>query len=333
MVRSPRRILRARWALGCAAVVALNAPIVGVESAHVAGASAATAADVVRCFGAAERDPLNQPCHNPALRYEVQPTPSEAELLPNAPCERVRREGLVHPCAFGTPADEAVGTIALIGDSHASHWRAAVEVVARAQRWAGMSVTNGICPVSTAIKRHGDPAVCRRWNRDVLRWLANHPEVTTVFQSQIISRKGVYGHHGRGVFPAEVAGYRRVWRKLPRSVKHIIVIRDNPKVPSGNFDCVMRARARRRPPGPTCAVSRHYSLRRDPEAVAAARSRLSRVELVDLTPFFCDKRLCFPVVGGVLVHKDAHHLTRLYAGTLGPFLDRAVRRLMDGWTP
>ena len=42
----------------------------------------------------------------------------------------------------------------------------------------------------------------------------------------------------------------------------------------------------------------------------------------------CDRRLCYPVVGGVLVDRNMGHLTGLFSSTLGPFLLRDVDRLM-----
>src|SRR5439155_767026 len=80
-----------------------------------------------------------------------------------------------------------------------------------------------------------------------------HPQVTTLFQVQITSRKGVLVHPGQDEFSAEVDGYRRAWRTLPRSVKHIIVIRDTPKMVTNTPGCVMRAHRRRERPGLACA--------------------------------------------------------------------------------
>src|SRR3954447_6171995 len=77
-----------------------------------------------RCFGAAARDRAH-PCSNAALRTAVVPTPRAARRLPNAPCDFVRA-GVPFVCAFGTPADQAQRTVALLGDSHAVHWRAAL---------------------------------------------------------------------------------------------------------------------------------------------------------------------------------------------------------------
>ena len=88
--------------------------------------SRAVAFAAAPCFGAAARDPW-KPCQNPALRRVVTPTPSQALLIPNAPCEPTQRAALVSPCLFGVKGGDRV---ALVGDSHAEHWRAALEVVA-----------------------------------------------------------------------------------------------------------------------------------------------------------------------------------------------------------
>jgi hypothetical protein len=104
-----------------------------------------------KCFGAAARDPW-RPCGNPALRTVVTPTPSEALLTPNAPCTPTYRAALVSPCLFGF---EGAQEVALVGDSHAEHWRAALEVVAQARRWPG---TRSRWP---AVPSARDPRSCR----------------------------------------------------------------------------------------------------------------------------------------------------------------------------
>jgi hypothetical protein len=284
-----------------------------------------------RCFGAAARAPRRHPCNDRRLRYLVRPRPSIAQLTPNWDCDRQPRFGPVSPCAFGVAPRRAVRTIALTGDSHASHWRAAVDFVADHRRWRGLSITNGICSVSRAIKVLPQPELsqCLDWNAKVLEWLGDHPEISTVVQSQIVRRTSVYAAPGQSQFAAKVRGYTDVWNAFPPSVKHVIVIRDPPTTNPSSAGCVMRARARQRRPGIACAESRALHLRPDPVAVAAKRS--PRAQLVDLTRYMCSRRKCFPVVGGALVHKDTHHLTRVFARTLGPFLLRRVKELSRRW--
>jgi SGNH domain-containing protein len=280
-----------------------------------------------KCFGAASRDPQKL-CVNPALDRVVVPTPIEAEGQPNSPCTIVQTRPFTL-CAFGAPSNKARGTIALLGDSHASHWRAALEVVARAERWHGDSITRSGCPFSRTTKKLRAPLFgeCLEWNRDVPRWFSRHPEVSTVFVVQDTGTKWVIPP-GRDAFATEVAGFIRAWKTLPETVRHIVVIRDTPKDRDSTLACVQQAMHARRDAGQACRVPRSVAMERDPEATAAAQAHSARVHSVDLNSLFCDRRWCYPVIGGALVHKDQHHLTVPWATSLGPYLLRDVRRLM-----
>ena len=268
---------------------------------------------------------------NPRLRLQVVPTPLDASDRPNAPCTLRPPRGLVSECEFGVPRRQASAVIALVGDSHAAHWRAALAVVAREKRWHGISMARAGCPLTKARKDLRSPqeeADCVVWNRQVQAWFAEHPDVHTVFVSSITGSEW-FASGGRSEFGTAAAGYARAWRALPPSVKRVVVIRDTPKSSSATHPCVERAMARRRPAGEACALLRRDSEDPDPAAVAAARmGSRSRVRLLDFNRFICGARRCFPVVGGALVYKDQHHLTAVFATTLGPYLRRAVDRVL-----
>jgi SGNH domain-containing protein len=282
-----------------------------------------------RCFGAASRDPVH-PCRNPALRFSVVPTPSEALLMPTSPCTPLPRSGPPEVCEFGVPRARAVKTIALIGDSHAAHWRAALDVVARAKRWRGLSVYHTQCPFTMAVPvRKRMRSACVPWRRQVLRWLARHPRVDTIVVSQ---RSGgrVRLRPREHPFAAKVAGYVDAWNALPESIAHVIVVRDVPYSEVTTPGCVARAMGRHRPAGRVCALPRETSLRPDPAMAAVTALASRRVQGVDMTRFMCGRRWCFPVVGGALVRKDVGHLTRVFSESLGPFLLRRINRLSAG---
>ena len=95
-----------------------------------------------RCFGAAARDPARTPCRNPRLRLSVTPTPRRAVLDPGAPCKPLKAEGPLVPCAFGAPQAKAKERFALIGDSHAAHWRSGLAAIAPAHRWRGYALVH-----------------------------------------------------------------------------------------------------------------------------------------------------------------------------------------------
>jgi hypothetical protein len=240
---------------------------------------------------------------------------------------------MVEPCEFGYPRDDGARTFALIGDSHAMNWRTTLQVVGDAKRWHGVSLTRGGCPMSTAVRNRPEPArsQCRTWQREVVEWLGGHPEVSTVFVAQLAAGSGVIPSLGQDAFAAAVEGYIDAWKAMPPTVQHIVVIRDAPRIFSDTGRCIERAVAARRNAGISCANRRRSALIRDPAVVAARRLRSPRVQVVDMTRFFCDRRTCYPVIGGALVNKDVTHLSLVFATTLGPYLLREVDRLSASW--
>jgi hypothetical protein len=255
----------------------------------------------------------------------VEPTPGDAQIVPNAPCTPI--EPALNVCGFGVPAGESTATVGLLGNSHAGHWRAALQVVTRALGWQGISITRSSCPFMHATIDLPEPkrAECTSWNRGVVSWFDRHPEVGTVFVSDqptppLVSRPS-------GVLATQAGAYIDAWQELPVTVRHIVVIRDNPYSRWNTLACVERAMDRREPAGERCAIPRDQAVKPDPAVIAARWLGSSRVQVIDLTRFFCDSRLCYPVIGGALVYRDVDHLTRVFATTLGPYLLREVRRL------
>jgi hypothetical protein len=278
-----------------------------------------------RCFGAASRDPETR-CVNPALATRVTPTPDEALLNPNFACVQAKVTPQLFPCRFG--AARPTATVALIGDSHAQHWRSALAVVAKRRGWRVEDVSVPLCMFSTATTGADPPfdQFCPKWNQDVLDWLAANPQIRTVFVAGK-TRQFVEPAPGQTAYQARVEGYKARFAALDRTM---IVIRDDPAETVATKDCVRHRMARGQSLVRACGVPRRVAVTPDP-AVAAAVATGKPV--IDLREQFCDARRCYPVIGGALVHKDADHLTQVFSRTLGPFLNRAYGDLTINITP
>jgi hypothetical protein len=164
----------------------------------------------------------------------------------------------------------------------------------------------------------------------MIHWFLGQPEIATVFTS---AHPWVAKHAaGESELDAQVAAITAAWAALPATVKHIIVIRDDPVIEFGTLPCVSAAIARHVDAGTACAFPRASALLVDPDVVAAERLHSPRVQVVDLTHFFCGNVVCYPVIGGALVYKDTfNHITETYSATLGPYLLRDVLALMKSW--
>jgi hypothetical protein len=250
----------------------------------------------------------------------VFPSPSRAIVTPDLPCRLIERRAwaVVQPCEFGDrsrPAEPA--RVALIGDSHAEHFRATVDVVAAARGWRAVSMTFPGCAFSTEVYdapghvQGFKTGRCRRHTSEAISWLRAHPAVHTLYTS---------ASTGRGF---GTAGFAAAFRQVPPTVKRIYVIRDVPRVGHSTDECVLRVMRRGARSAGACPVPRAAAVLGDP-AFTAARQLRGRVRPIDLTRLFCDRARCFPVIGGAYVYRDKDHLNPVFATTLGPFL---LRRL------
>jgi hypothetical protein len=312
------------------AVLVTTAALLAVLGGAAEMGSPPRAAGAERCFGAAARDPAH-PCTNTSRT--VVPTVAQRNRVTRSGCRKTARAAGVD-CEFGSADAHPRRTFALIGDSHALGWRGALAVAGRSAHWRGYSLWSPACLLSTAA-RYLDSIVrpgCEQFNRDVRRFLSRHPEISTVFVSHA-TYITIFPPPGRTVLQTKVAGFTSAWARLPKSVKHIVVIRDNPGTPDATFACVARVvAAGTGSPGTACRMDRDAVLPPDAAMTAVRLARTARVQAIDMTPYFCDAAFCFPVVGGVLVDRDFSHLSIDYARSLGPYLWRAIRRLSAHWS-
>ncbi len=284
------------------------------------------AAGTPACYGAAARDRA-RPCVVP--ERPVYPPLSDLDAGTSYPCRPAGGEA--DACTFGAPARRARGHVAIVGDSHALAMRTAVDIMARAKRWRGYSLTAPGCPFSEAVHNlyPGASEPCVEWYESVQAWFRRHPEVTTVFVTSFAPMPIVVPP-GTTYGAVKVAGFQRAWRALPRTVRRIVAIRDPPMTSDAQYDCVRAAvRARAARPEIACPQPRAKVLKWDTSQTAARLLRSRRYRSVDLTRYFCSGANCYPIIGRVIVYRDAFgHITNAFGGTLAPMLLQRVDRLL-----
>jgi peptidoglycan/LPS O-acetylase OafA/YrhL len=232
-------------------------------------------------------------------------------------------------CAYGDLGSDKV--MVLAGDSHAAQWQPALAAVAERHGWRLETYTKSACGFLDVEVGVGEPVVpyraCTAWNTELLQRLTGPDRPDLVVTSSDTNYQVV--HDGsildpQASRPASIAGLRRSWQAVRRAGVPLVVIRNTPRVNIDVPDC-LSAHPRDLA---ACAVSRERAMAMSTDDQVRAAQGLTGVEFVDLTDDICPGPRCDPVIGTMIVWRDAHHITATYARSLAPRLDRAIARVM-----
>jgi peptidoglycan/LPS O-acetylase OafA/YrhL len=228
-------------------------------------------------------------------------------------------------CVYGDSRSSK--TVVLFGDSHAMQWFPALEATARRRHWRLVELTKGGCPPPlVTILFPGTPRQdpsCAVWRESALRRIERErPALVLVGLSMRYTvldgdRRLARGDSTRALG----AGYAPTLARLRAAAGRVAVLTDVPRPPEDIPSCVSGAmRDLRR-----CAFARGPALKHA-LAIRDAAARVPGIETVDATDRFCLPDLCPAVVGDVLVYRNSGHITASYMKTLGPWLERRLRR-------
>lgn len=219
------------------------------------------------CFGAAALDGANGcPVNRPGVALRPSPVTALSDAVVPACMLKIDVSEL-RTCEFGAEPEVATEIVALVGDSHAGHWRSMVDALAARYGWRVVVHLKGTCPFTMARRAISDPVVsdsCDEWNRRVLVELEERGDVTMVFTSGS-SINPFVPDPGKSSLETGADGYLATWAALPESVHTIVALRDVPRPRLDNIDCLqsLGSLAARVAPG-ACATPRGEAIAPDP---------------------------------------------------------------------
>jgi hypothetical protein len=217
-------------------------------------------------------------------------------------------------CAYGDLA--ATRTLVLFGDSHAAQWFPALRLLATEKHWRLVSLTKSSCTAADALvwvdSLHRPYTECQTWRTAALARIAALAPQLVVTSSDFSYRLAEPG----ATWPD---AWRRTFATLTRTGARVVDIADTPAMGA---------------PVPACLAAHPRAIARCGRPVTAATAGRQRaivlglgggaVSVVDPIPWLCAD-VCPPVLGNVLLYRDASHLTTEAATTLAPELEPALR--------
>ncbi|MCG5443663.1 acyltransferase [Micromonospora sp. NIE79] len=265
----------------------------------------------------------------------ITPDPLEArDDLPDVyrdDCVTQAQEAGLRSCTYGD-SDSAV-EVAVAGDSHAAHWVPALQVIAAERGWRLVTYIKTTCSFLTApisIAGRPDPS-CTEWNRNLRTALTGERRPRLLIVSSVTQIPLVDGSPpppGPATADAQTAALSQTWSEVTRAGVPLVVIRDTPSFKVDIAECVSAHRERLT----ACAQPRERALTWGIPQERAATA-VPDARLADLNDVICPTEPCPAVIDGLLVYRDAHHLTATYARSLAPRLHDRLRELVSPHLP
>lgn len=256
-------------------------------------------------------------------------TPSLATVSRDVPA--AYEEG----CHIGLRAEEPRGCVMgkvdasvrmfVVGDSHAAQWLPAYRVVADTLGWRIDSFTKSACSFSDVMVvggvSGGEYIACRQWGDNLLTHINDErPDYLLISQSTAYSVAGMARSES---YDPLVSAYVSYIREVIEMGVRPIVLADTPRLGINVPECLSAANATFE----GCSRNARPLLsRKDPLVEAAERTGVDTLSLNDLV---CVNDKCTPVVNGVLVWRDSHHVTATFASELGGDLAQRIRAVTN----
>ncbi len=249
---------------------------------------------------------------------QIVPVPAEAEHdLPDlGECVQKPQSPSTRECSRGV--ENGSLTIALVGDSHATHWYRGLEAAAKKHGWTLLTYLKNSCPFS-ATKRVAEAngsISCYEANQDTLERILARGDVDAVVTS----------HWAASEFEAGAAeGFADYWGQMEDAGIKVYPIIDTPRPGTRTYarDCVAEHAIDLVSCGSPAAKAFEAN-----DTTRAAAAREPRVDVLDFSAQFCADGFCPAVIGNVLVYRDKHHVSDTYMRTLAPVFDARLGALL-----
>ncbi|HJB63655.1 MAG TPA: acyltransferase [Candidatus Microbacterium pullistercoris] len=314
-------------AFAIVAIIAAAAPAAIIQSARTVSAATTT---LDTCAGAAALDPERPECANVETRGA--PVPALDLLVDDQPdrpdCYARWGDDEVRMCALG-PRSDYDKRLLVVGDSHGHALTDAYAGVAESLGWRLDVASRAGCQwVSRAAPDRSGPSSvqeeCGHWRTAINGYAASGDYDAIVTTASTNSWfEPVPDGMTRMEFHTELI--LDAWASRPSADVPILAIRDNPVFPESMVDCLADRDAIARG---ECSLPREDAIRGT--GLYDAIEQTPNAHLIDLMDYECGPTRCDMVVGGIIVTRDGNHLTRTYAETLRPYLERELVAAFDG---
>jgi hypothetical protein len=241
--------------------------------------------------------------------------------------ERLRSDGCLAFERVTTPPNCEYGvkgsaiTIALVGDSHASHWFPAIEAVALERGWRLLTFVKVSCSFTTLVQRNlalkREYRECTAFNEATVARLNQIKPALTI----IVNRRTFRPIEENITSALAGAALGEMVARIPGAT---VILVDTPDPGRDVPACLSKHPSDIR----ACLFTQDAADNREIGIAERVAAEVSGATLIDLTSEICDAWPCSPISESVLIYRDEDHMTETFSRSLAAPLGVEIAKLL-----
>lgn len=285
------------------------------------------------CYGARTLlDPVNcQPVESNFAPYPSAVAVSQQVRAPLFPgCETDTLEVGDKSCLLGDTENPKL-RIAVVGDSHATAWLPALEVMAKQRHWQlETHIRSGCSPSLASLKQAEQLSgqaerLCTESIRALGPKLANDKSLDAVIVAAQGNKRQWVSSAGYEFTDPKTEGFTALWESWTQRGKKVVVLQEVPRLGNKNVPTCVATN----PEDPqACSVTREkgLSIRHNLHKALESKTAPKGIVHADLTNSICSADRCFAVLGSLITYYDQSHLSHDFARSLAPELGKQLAK-------
>lgn len=289
---------------------------------------------------------VNDPCYGArtlANPKECQPVASDFSPYPSAVavsqevrspvfpgCEADTLQAGESSCTLGETSDPKL-RVAVVGDSHATAWLPALEILAKERGWQlETHIRSGCSPSLAELKgaqalSGAAERLCTESIRALAPKLSSDAGLDAVIVAAQGNKRSWVSSPGYEFKDPATEGFTSLWKQWIDAGKQVAVIREVPRLGNKNVPTCVATN----PEDPlACSVSRKKGLdvRQNLGKALSSPTVPAGIVQPNLTDSICSDKTCFAVIGSLITYYDQSHLSHEFSRSLAPELGRQLAK-------
>nr|WP_281069206.1 acyltransferase family protein [Paeniglutamicibacter terrestris] len=285
------------------------------------------------CYGArAMEHPADcQPVASAFAPYPSAVAVSQQVRAPMFPgCEADTLQAGESSCLLGERNHPRL-RIAVVGDSHASAWLPALELIAKERGWELVTHIRSGCSPSLAALKGSETlgGTAQRLCTDSIRALgpklAADPSIDAIVVAAQGNKRTWVSSPGYEFTHPATQGFTSLWKSWSDAGKKVVVLHELPRLGDTNVPTCVASN----PEDPlACSVTRKVGTSITPnlQRALASDEAPKGILSVDLTDHLCSDTRCFAVIGSLITYYDKSHLSHDFSASLAPALAKGLAK-------